>query len=211
MFCREAPPCEEFDVLQTSRLVWRSPQATGPPSIWPCSLQHVWMSSSLALIFPHSLSDKVLNKFTECWLSFFIFADWRSKLEIRLHKCSILLSFVCFLSVFYWLNCSELYILFSKILLTQSSSDTIKGAVTINPCSYVATQMSKWNGQKPTLLDIFHLQVEAWYKDPHSLRTFSIQQLNDLEKTNQRVAMTTMPLWIISASLAKILKGNGES
>lgn len=53
----------------------------------------------------------------------------------------------------------------------------------VNPNSSLATQMSKWNQQNLTLVDVFHLQVEAWYKDSHSLRTFSIQQLNDLEKT----------------------------
>lgn len=48
---------------------------------------------------------------------------------------------------------------------------------TLFPCS----TMKEWNDL--TLLNIFHLKVEAWYEDAHSLRAFTIQQFNDLKHT----------------------------
>lgn len=48
----------------------------------------------------------------------------------------------------------------------------------------------------PTLLYVFHLQVEAGNEDAHSLGALPVQQLNDLKRT---VTMTTRPI-IFAAS-----------
>lgn len=57
--------------------------------------------------------------------------------------------------------------------------------------------MKEWNDL--TLLNIFHLKVEAWYEDAHSLRAFTIQQFNDLKQTKHGYH-DTLPVETISES-----------
>lgn len=50
------------------------------------------------------------------------------------------------------------------------------------------SQLSERSAPSPTLLNVFHLQVEAGNEDAHSLGALRVQQLNDLKRT---VTMTT--------------------
>lgn len=61
----------------------------------------------------------------------------------------------------------------------------------------------------PTLLYVFHLQVEAGNEDAHSLGALPVQQLNDLKRT---VTMTTRPItFTTSDSAAGTTEGDEQA